>query len=182
MYTGRAEINLRSTAFHQRYLSLRSRITMNGVKRCLGYAWSSPVTLIGVVYTSVFQALGWYRWHGVRDAAAVWIVEDDSPSWLLSLWKRWAGHTVGNIVVLRNAPEKNDRALQHELVHVRQCMRLGVFQPVLYALSSLGIWLGCESSDPYWSNPFEIDARRSVGQTVDVEGVMSRIKNKTSQS
>lgn len=148
------------------------------VKKLLGYVWASPVTVAGLLYAGVFHALGWYQWHGRVEDGLVWRTSSKSPEWLSKLWKNWAGHAIGNIVVLNCDPSKKTLTLQHELVHVRQCMRLGIFQPIIYAISSVGIYLGCESSDPYWTNPFEIDARRTVGQIVDIEGALKRIKEK----
>lgn len=148
------------------------------IKKILGYAWASPLTVAGAAYAASFKALGWYQWYGKVDDGLVWTVSPKAPGWLKKLWTKWLGHAIGNIVVLNCDPSKNSVTLQHELVHVRQCMRLGIFQPIIYAISFLGIYLGCESSDPYWSNPFEIDARRSVGQTVDVEGSLKKLREK----
>ena len=114
--------------------------------------------------------------HG---AGLVYIVnQEKSPTWLKKLWKPWAGHAIGNVVVLNGDLPKMNATLEHEMVHVRQVMRLGVFQPLIYGAAYLGIKFGCESSDPYYSNPFEIDARRTVGQVVDVEGTLKKRKEK----
>ena len=64
--------------------------------------------------------------------------------------------------------------LRREQEHVHQCMVLGVFQPILYGLNYLTIKIACRHSDPYYSNSFEIDARRAAGQVVDVEGALAR--------
>lgn len=149
----------------------------NKVKKVAGYAWSAPVTVVGLVYTSIFQLIGWHDWIGVRDDALVWRVSSSVPQWLGTLWKPWSGHTIGNVVVLNVDPEEQPKVLLHEMVHVRQCMRLGVFQPLIYGLAYLGIKFGCEASDPYFTNPFEVDARRAVGQVIDVEGALKRIRN-----
>jgi len=148
------------------------------VKKLLGYVWASPVTAAGLLYAGTFHVLGWYRWQGRVEDGLVWRTSSKLPGWLSKLWKNWAGHAIGNIIVLNCDPSKKPLALQHELVHVRQCMRLGIFQPIIYVISSVGVYLGCESSHPYWTNPFEIDARRTVGQIVDVEGALKRIKEK----
>lgn len=146
------------------------------LKKYLGYAWTSPVSLVGLTYAGLFHLVGWYKWHGVREDGLVWLVGESSPDWLKKAWKSWSGHAIGNVVVLNVDPDKKTQVLQHELVHVRQCMRLGVFQPLIYGISWLGIKFGCESSDPYYSNPFEIDARRAVGQIVDVEGTLRKLR------
>lgn len=144
--------------------------------KVLGYIWSAPVTVFGLVYALLFNLLGWYAWCGVFGDALVWVVKTDkAPTWLLNLWKKWAGHTIGNVVVLKQTPAARPVILTHEQKHVDQCMRLGVFQPLVYALSYLALKFGCTGSDPYYSNPFEIDARRAAGQIVDVEGRLKRI-------
>lgn len=152
---------------------------MNKAKKILGYVWASPITAAGLAYSCVFWCLGWYKWAGIHGDGMVWQTKKEMPSWLVRLWKNWAGHAVGNVVVLNRDPAKDPTTLNHELVHVRQCMRLGALQPVIYAISSFGIWAGCETSNPYWSNPFEIDARRAVGQRVDVESAIAKLAGKS---
>ena len=151
-------------------------------KKILGYIWASPVTFVGLTYSGLFRLAGWYKWIGRKEDALAFRVNQDAPTWLTKLWKKWSGHAVGNVIVLNVDPDSKPTVLQHELVHVRQCMRLGIFQPIIYGISYLGIKFGCESSDPYFSNPFEIDARRSVGQVVDVEGVLKRLKDDSIRS
>lgn len=145
-------------------------------KQIAGYIWSSPVTLFGLSYVSAFWCLGWYKWIGQKENALVWGVKETAPEWLRQLWNKWSGHAIGNVIVLNVDPDNKPQVLQHELVHVRQCMRLGIFQPIIYGISYLGIKFGCEASDPYFSNPFEIDARRVSRQVVDVEGTLKKVK------
>ena len=152
------------------------------IKKILGYTWASPVTAVGLAYAGTCQLAGWYKWRGVRQDGLVWQVTDSSPNWLLYLWKTWAGHAVGNVVVLNCDPDTKLTFLEHELVHVRQCMRLGVLHPIVYGISMLAIWIACESSSPYYSNFFEIDARRTVGQVVDVEGLAAIAAKKLKSS
>lgn len=144
---------------------------LNKIKKFLGYAWAAPVTLPGLAYVVIFTILGWYSWYGQLGDAIIWTINiDKSPSWLLSLWERWAGHTIGNVVVLKSFPEEKPVILTHEQKHVDQCMRLGIFQPIFYAMNMLSIKLGCSGSDPYYDNSFEIDARRHAGQLIDIAG------------
>ena len=155
---------------------------MSGFKRLLGFLWASPVTVAGVVYAGLFNLLGWHKWLGVRGDALVWLVDfDKSPLWLRRAWRGWGGHTIGNVVVLSNPPENNPTTLIHEQKHVDQFLRLGIFQPIIYVINLIAIKLGCPGSDPYYSNPFEIDARRHAGQLIDVEGSVKKIteRNKT---
>ena len=147
----------------------------------LGCVWASPVTFFGAIYALFCWTLGWYQWYGLRDCALVWTIDlDRAPRWFLKLWSGWAGHTVGNVVVLKTDPSMNKGLiLTHEQKHVDQCMRLGIFQPIMYGLSMAVIKLGCSGSDPYYDNPFEIDARRHAGQLIDVVGVANKLNQKT---
>jgi len=150
---------------------------MSKFLKFLGYAWASPVTFFGLVYVLLFWALGWYKWFGVRGDGLVWQVKQEkSPKWLQKYWKSWAGHAVGNVVVLKDAIDVSPRTIIHELKHVDQVMRLGIFQPLVYGLSSLAIKYGCPGSDAYSDNPFEIDARRAAGQVIDVTGLKGKLK------
>lgn len=157
---------------------------LDKVKKYLGYIWASPVTIPGLVYAGTFNLLRWYKWHGVTGDAMIWTVsEEKSPAWLLGLWKKWGGHTIGNVIVLnQKQPEDKPTLVAHELRHVEQCMRLGIFQPILYVLSMLAIKVGCPGSDPYYDCPFEIDARRAAGQPVDIVGTIKKLKTKSGES
>ena len=151
---------------------------MSNVKRIVGFIWASPLTVFALCYVLLFQLISYYDYQGVHGDAFVWRVNTgNSPVWLNSLWKSWGGHAVGNVVVLRNdlLDSRTQVTLRHEQEHVRQCMILGVFQPILYGLSWLSIKLACKNSDPYYSNVFELDARRAAGQIVDVEGVAKKL-------
>lgn len=147
--------------------------------RYLKFAWAFPVTFFGLVYALLFWALKWHSWRGIHGDALVWTVNPTAPAWLQSLWKDWAGHAIGNVVVLRNNELINSTTLTHEQKHVDQCMRLGIFQPIVYAMSYLAIKFGCPGSHPYYDSPFEIDARRAAGQIVDVVGALKKLKDKT---
>ena len=150
---------------------------MSNVVKYLGYAWASPVTLFGLLYVWLFTTLQWYRCHGVEGDAMVWIVRTDkSPKWLLNIWQKWAGHAIGNVVVLKQPVAERPIILVHEQKHVDQCMRLGVFQPIAYAIIYVSVWIGCPGSNPYYSHSFEIDARRAAEQVIDVEGTFKKIK------
>jgi len=151
---------------------------MTNIKRVLGFLWASPVTILALIYVLLFEVFGWYTWSGMKGDALVWAVDTEkSPLWLMSLWKRWAGQTIGNVVVLRYPTDTRlgGITLIHEQVHVAQGMRLGIFQPIMYGLIYLTIKVGCKNSSPYFSNSFEIDARRGAGQIIDVEGAMTKL-------
>lgn len=154
---------------------------MSKFLRALGFAWALPLTVAGALYACLFTLLGWYRWLGKRDDAFVWLLNDPLPPWLTLLWAKTSGQAVGNVVVLRYDPDtdRGRTTLRHEQEHVHQAMVLGgILFPIAYLLSSLVIKVACPYSDSYYSNPFEIDARRASGQTVDVEGIFHRLRSK----
>lgn len=137
----------------------------------LGMIWASPITLVCFVfYVLPCWAMKWYEYIGYHDIVWAWKIREEAPEWMHKLWKGWAGHCVGNIVVVIERPEKSQYAgviMTHEQQHAVQCMRLGVFQPIMYFLNKLVIRYACKNSHPYFDNPFEIDARRGAGQVID---------------
>ncbi|MCE2800622.1 MAG: hypothetical protein LW724_13875 [Planctomycetaceae bacterium] len=52
----------------------------------------------------------------------------------------------------------------HERVHVDQYQRWGLLFVPMYL--GAGLWLKIRGKDPYWDNPFEIEARR-LGDGID---------------
>lgn len=146
--------------------------------RILGFAWASPVTFFGLLYVLAFMALKWYKFDAVHGDALVWTLDKNAaPGWLLAAWAGWGGHAIGNVVVMSSQPlldKKTQTTLRHEQEHVRQCMTLGVFQPIVYALSYLAL-MTCRYSNPYYDNPFEVDARRAAGQPIDVVGMVDKL-------
>lgn len=144
--------------------------------RVAGYIWAAPLTLLAFIYVTLFTLLGWYERVGTYGDALVWRpVLEKSPPWLVKFWKGWGGHACGQIVVVKHdvGSDRFKITLRHEQEHVRQCMVLGVFQPVIYSIAWLGLKT-CRHAHPYYDNPFEIDARRSAGQVIDVVGAVKR--------
>lgn len=149
--------------------------------RILGFVWSSPITVVALVfYILPLWALGYYRFYGTKETALVWMTTKSQPAWLDKLWNGWAGQALGNVVVLAHFLEKSDKLLNivltHELEHTKQCMKLGLFQPLLY----LVFWITgkiINNCDGYYDNIFEIAARRSAGQTIDVVGLKKRLES-----
>jgi hypothetical protein len=144
--------------------------------RALGWLWASPLTLLGFLYVTVFSFFGWYLSLGLMGDALVWRLRPDvAPSWLKAAWRHWAGHAIGNVVVLNSGTDTvhGQLCLRHEQEHVHQCMVLGPLLPVFYFTAYLGLKF-CSHAHPYYDNPFEIDARRAAGQVIDVIGTLKR--------
>ena len=147
--------------------------------KILGYIWTLPITLIGLVYVLAFSFVGWYRWTGVVGDALVWNINlDKLPPRPAKFWTKWSGHTFGQVVVLKYTldTEKGKVLLIHETEHVHQHMKLGVFMPLMFSIVYLSIKFGCESADPFLDNSFEISARRRAGQVVDVIGALRKLR------
>jgi hypothetical protein len=133
---------------------------MSKVKNILGWLWASPVTFFGIMYASLMMIFRYYRWVGKFDNSLVWYCEYDRlPMIFKKMWKKWSGHAIGNVIVMRSYPEENPTLLAHEQQHVRQVMRMGVFQPIFYMLIMIAIKWGTTNLEPYYDNPFELDAR-----------------------
>jgi hypothetical protein len=141
------------------------------------YVWSFPVTFFGLVYVLTFWSLGWYKWRSTAPDSLVWLVDEKyAPMWLLNMWKGWAGHAIGQVIVLAKEPDERSTTIRHECKHVDQCLRLGIFQPIIYLTCYLAIKIGCKGSDPYYDNIFEIDSRRAADQIIDVVGVIKKLQ------
>jgi len=146
----------------------------------LGSVWALPMTLIGLTYVLLFQILGWYVWCGRYGHALVWCPRVKKiPSRISGPWKRLSSQVIGQVVVVRFDPESRwgSRLLPHAQAHVRQAMRLGPFYFVFYALSALIIRLSCRDLHPYWSNPFELEARMAAGQPFDMESLLKTVRS-----
>lgn len=74
-----------------------------------------------------------------------------------------AAMTFGHVILARNR-ETFLSTWNHERVHVDQYQRWGFLFIPMYLGASL--WLKIRNKDPYWDNPFEIEARR-LGDGLD---------------
>ena len=73
---------------------------------------------------------------------------------------RVMGQAIGlNVLVRKSSLDLMREVVRHEECHCWQQLILGPLFPVLYALSSLYLKLFTDK-DPYFCNPFEVQARR----------------------
>jgi hypothetical protein len=121
--------------------------------------WASPYTLLGLLLCAPACAVGARvrRVNGVLEATL-------PPRAGVLGWRRrslsFSAVTLGHVVIAVN-PGEQERLRAHERVHVRQYERWGpLFMPA-YLVSGLVLWL--RGRDPYWDNPFEVEARRLGG-------------------
>jgi hypothetical protein len=119
------------------------------------YAWPSMYTALGLWFFLV-------PWSGsrqlIRHRGTFGVVGPAMEKLL-----RWApipggaaaltlGHTI-----LATSNESFFDCWEHEAVHVRQYERWGPFFVPAYLW--LGAWQRFHGRDPYWDNPFEVEAR-----------------------
>ena len=84
----------------------------------------------------------------------------EGGAWLRRLGWRYSAITFGHVILC--AGEMDDVTLAHELVHVAQYDRLGVFFFPAYGLASLGALI--RGGHHYKDNRFEREARREAGR------------------
>jgi hypothetical protein len=117
------------------------------MKTLLGILWALPLTLLAL------PVLPFFRFFKRDGAALCFVIRERFEKRLF-----FDGQVCGTVILYRF--EKHSPQLhRHEMEHVRQCMRLGVCQPALYALCSLAIWAGTDLR-PYEDNPLERAARK----------------------
>lgn len=126
-------------------------------RSALGYLWAAPVTLVGLAAAGMAAATGG-RCRGVDGvleahggALARWLPR-------VGIGMRPAAMTLGHVVIAVDAATL-DRMRSHELVHVAQVERWGIFFPFAYFAASL--IAGARGGDPYRDNAFERAARRA---------------------
>jgi hypothetical protein len=110
----------------------------------LGFVWTLPNTLIGVVFSLLSGALP--RPHGGLLVAS----SNRGLAWLFLTRRGFGAITLGRVVV--SATPLNEHLLMHEAHHVWQYERLGPFFLPLY------LWRHARRG--YWQNPYEIEAEK----------------------
>jgi hypothetical protein len=79
------------------------------------------------------------------------------------------GFGFGNTILIKDCDlARFDHVLAHEIEHVFQCYKLGVFFPILYILECLRIYLFKPELHSYYDNRFEIDAKEAANEPVKV--------------
>lgn len=122
-----------------------------------GYLWAAPISAIGLAAAGLAAATGGrcrtvggvLEAHG--GALARWLPR-------VGIGMRPAAMTLGHVVIAVNVATL-DRMRAHELVHVAQVERWGIFFPFAYFAASL--IAGARGGDPYRDNAFERAARRA---------------------
>jgi hypothetical protein len=121
------------------------------VTRLLKYLWAGPVTALGLLLGLLAASSG----GRLRFRAGVAEVSGGLVGRLLRgnrLWQGGAAMALGHDILARD-PVTLERSRQHELAHVRQFERWGVFLLPAYVLVSW--WLVWGGYDSHLDNPFE---------------------------
>ena len=118
--------------------------------------WALPWTLLGLLAGGIGLATG----GGVQRHGRVIEFWGGSSRWLLRRMPLAAGAaalTLGHVVLGQRQADL-EACRNHELVHVRQYERWGLLFLPAYLGWSAYLWL--RGRNPYWDNPFEIEAYR----------------------
>lgn len=124
----------------------------------LGILWASPCTFVGLIAGGIGLISGGHvkRVGHTLEFWGGWI------TWQLNripVIGSAAAMTIGHVILGQDQScLKECRA--HEHVHVRQYERWGIFFFPAYLGASL--WLAAMGRDPYFDNPFEVEAYRQV--------------------
>lgn len=124
-------------------------LSMSRVARVAAYAWAGPTTLLGIAISLASFALPRRRGEVLLCRSGRGFAR-----WFLTR-RGYSAITLGHVIVL--TPEAPADILLHEMVHVRQTERWGVFFIPVYLLAMVAQWL--RGRHPYWDNPFEKEAR-----------------------
>lgn len=120
--------------------------------RFLGYLWSLPYGVLGIVpallFLITFQAKA--RVKGGKTAPFVVQVHVGGPFGRWMRKKGWGGFTLGWFVFIWDNDSPEPYLVVHEHRHVWQCLWLGVFYPLVY-LALLALY-------GYQKHPLEKDA------------------------
>ena len=140
---------------------------MNKALLILGILWASPITLLCFLfYIGPFWIFKWIKYEEWSELAWVWTLSPKAPEWLQKKWKTRRGESCGAFIIMKKHPESSEeltKSLIHEKEHIKQMMRFGIFQPILYVLCTLLLSV-MANVDSYRDNPFEIAARNAAGQ------------------
>lgn len=117
--------------------------------------WASPCSIVGLVPSVLVILLGG-KARRKDGALEVTFRKRVSNCGKAAKSLRFRGITFGHIIIAVTE-EELERLRAHELVHVRQYERWGIFFFPAYLGSS--IWQLLRGRKPYWDNHFEVQAR-----------------------
>ncbi|MDB5772403.1 MAG: hypothetical protein V7606_1726 [Burkholderiales bacterium] len=145
-------------ARHKKLLRARHSIRLlSRVGTLLGIVWASPLTVLGILLALPVLVLRG-QVQLIRGPTSAILVRGPFADWMLGKhpFGAMSAMALGHIIIAEHQG-LSSRVLIHELAHVRQATRWGVFFPFAYLASSA--WAAIRGRDAYWHNKFEIAAR-----------------------
>ncbi len=112
------------------------------------YLWAGPTTLLGLA-----AALASFSLPRIQGPIAICRSHRGFARWFLTR-RGYCAITLGHLVLL--TPDAPPDVLCHEMVHVRQGERWGPLFLPAYLVAMAAAQL--RGKDPYWDNPFEVEA------------------------
>ncbi len=121
------------------------------------YLWAGPTTLVGLAAAAASLSL-----PRVYRSVALCRSNRGFARWFLTR-RGYCAMTLGHLVLI--TPDAPPTTIIHEMVHVRQAERWGpLFLPAYLGAMLLARLRG---TDPYWDNPFELEARLHEASALD---------------
>lgn len=134
--------------------------------RLLGWLWALPVSIVGELVAALCRCRPVETIGGSWDDPIEYVARRDG---FLAWWFRrrdFGAFTLGDVIIYRDLDALSSPTLRaHELRHVQQYRRLGIFFFVVYQLCSLlALVMG---RDAYRENWLEMDARLAANEGGD---------------
>ncbi len=125
----------------------------------LGLFWALPLTLFGAVPAIAITLRGG-RCRRVDGTQPAWLIQGPLADWLLERHPVGAVNAmaIGHLIIAQHDGATH-RIVRHELEHVRQAARWGLFFPLVYLAASA--WAALRGGRAYWDNYFEVAARQA---------------------
>ena len=134
----------RSKPFSERAILFRF------IRSLWGYFWAAPNTILGFAAALASFAIP-NRYGNILTCRS----KRGFADWFLRR-RGYCAITLGHLVLMTDQAQPD--ILCHEMVHVRQEERWGPLYLPMYLLSMLV--MRARGKDPYWDNPFEVEAQR----------------------
>lgn len=145
------------------------------MKRVMQFLWVFPATVLTWLFYIlpmhvIFRDLVFCGWAEPL-VAEFKLAKENLEPWYAKLWRDWGGWGGPCVFIRRDVsdPAVLTRVRKHELEHVHQQFRWGIFFYPAYLLASIWIWcFGGENKHSYYDNPFEIAARKAALQPIKI--------------
>lgn len=132
----------------------------------LGTIWSLPVQVVGILnillhfvcFEIKFSRREWFFFEFVlREKKGI-------LRGVFKMWRNSGAMSIGLFNIYKSENLNDPQMILHERRHSVQVLFWGSLWPVVYGV--FFVWIKFFDTDmhPYWSNPFERDARRHAGQ------------------